>query len=1096
MPSARLHAYSPKHSQLIALGMILFVSGFCSLVYQVVWLREFRLIFGGATPAASAVLAVFMGGLGIGGAVLGRRVEKARSPGRFYAIIELGIAVTAALTPFVLALVRHLYIQSGGIQAMGLTVATLVQIGMTALVLGLPCFLMGGTLPAALKFGQSDADERRAMTAAFYGVNVAGAVSGAFIATFFMLGAGGNFLTLMTAAFLNLLISLLALALLKTPADAASLATAGPEASSATEPAAYLASPVRATPARFVSLAAFASGFVFFLIELVWFRMSIPLFGGSVFNFGIILAVALAGIGAGSLLYSYVLRHLRPSLLGFSVVSSLFAFAIILPFALGDSLAYASVLLNNFFQARSFWESVLGWSIISMVMVFPAAFFAGIQFPLLISLLGKGNPGIGAQLGRTYGWNTAGAVLGSLLGGFWMIPALSLPGCWRFCGAAAVGVAVLALILAVAQRGGSAAHRLASGKVLASLTLASVTLMLVFASDGPSAYWQHNPIGYGRARSFSGESYFLVRDEMQRKNRDIVRAYDGREASVALTATPEYAILTNGKSDSAALSDAPTTVMLGLTGAALHVGKLERVGVVGMGTGVTVGWLTQVADVGHIDVMELETSTWELSKFFKAVNFDAPNHPKVSLLQGDARELLLTRGPAYNLIVSEPSNIHRAGVANLYTREFYQSAASRMTPDALFCQWVQAYEIEPGSLHLVVATLRSVFPKIELWQTCNSDLLLVCAMNREPWNGASLAAKLRSEPFATALRRYWGTATLEGFLAHCLANQTHAEAMAMELPVLNTDAMNILELSFGQSLGTNSGGVLPAIWNKANASRACLPAVTGCQLDVKQWAREQLWRQFVCNEPICLPASPDASRPWDAALLAEEKQVQAVKANKVLPLGLAGAATTAARMIRVHRLATASDPAFPEAVKAIENDWPTEAVLFRGLHAFKSNDFRAAACLIVEGIHMTQQNPWVRITILAEAERILTLLIQHHRDALTDDSPAFFEVLSKPSAGGELGDGRAFILSILARHLPLPYKLRAVDAWGKFFPWNDALLLFRLDAWREAKHPDLPLAEKDFKDYLKQNNLREEDLRNAVQASAAGSPTQAGDEQR
>jgi len=648
----------------------------------------------------------------------------------------------------------------------------------------------------------------------------------------------------------------------------------------------------------------------------------------------------------------------------------------------------------------------------------------------------------------------------------------------------------------VAPRDSSAGRRLAAGRVLASLTLASVTLILVFASAGPSAYWQHNPIGYGRARSFSGEGYYLVRDEMQRKNREVVRAYDGREASVALTANPEYAILTNGKSDSAALTDAPTTVMLGLTGAALHVGKLDRVGVVGMGTGVTVGWLTQVAEVGHIDVMELEKSTWELSKYFKAVNFDAPNHPKVSLLQGDARELLLTRGPAYNLIVSEPSNIHRAGVANLYTREFYQSAASRMTPDALFCQWVQAYEIEPGSLHLVVATLRSVFPKVELWQTCDSDLLLVCAMNPEPWDAAALAAQLRNEPFATALRRYWGTATLEGFLSHCLANQAHAEAMAMELPVLNTDAMNILELSFGQSLGTKSGGVLPEIWNKANASRTCLPAVMGGRIDGKQWAREQLWRQFVFNEPICLPASPDASRPWDAALLAEEKQVQAVKANKVLPLELACAATTAARMIRVHRLATAGDPAFPEAVKAIEKDWPTEAVLFRGLNAFKSSDFSASARLLVEGIRMTQQNPWVRFSIMAEAEKNLTLLIEHHFAAFTDDCPAFFEVLSKPSAGGELGDSRAFILTILARHLPLPYKLRAVDAWGKFFPWNDALLLFRLDAWREARHSGLPLAEKEFGDFLKQNNLREEDLRNAVQASAAGDPTQSGDEQR
>ena len=78
---------------LVALAGIIFVSGFCSLAYQVVWLREFRLIFGGAAPAASAVLAVFMGGLGLGGLILGKRVEAAVHPGRWYAGIEAAITL-------------------------------------------------------------------------------------------------------------------------------------------------------------------------------------------------------------------------------------------------------------------------------------------------------------------------------------------------------------------------------------------------------------------------------------------------------------------------------------------------------------------------------------------------------------------------------------------------------------------------------------------------------------------------------------------------------------------------------------------------------------------------------------------------------------------------------------------------------------------------------------------------------------------------------------------------------------------------------------------------------------------------------------------
>lgn len=1072
MPTTGPRHAVPGSPQLLALGVILLVSGFCSLVYQVVWLREFRLIFGGATPAASAVLAVFMAGLGIGGAVLGRVAEKARSPGRFYAGIELGIAITAALTPFVLGLVRHLYIRTGGIQTMGLGMATLVQIGMTALVLGIPCFLMGGTLPAALKYGQTDADERRAITAVFYGVNVAGAVSGAFIATFFLLGKGGNFLTLMTAAFANLLIALVSFMVLKP------LRTGTPVTTDSGDVEAVAATPTSSmahgAPAGFIYVAAFVSGFVFFLVELIWFRMSIPLFGGSVFNFGIILSIALAGIGCGSLLYSYALRHLQPSLLGFAVVSALFAFSMMLPFALGDSLAYASVLLNNFFQARSFWESVLGWSMISMVMVFPAAFFAGIQFPLLISLLGKGNPGIGSQLGKTYGWNTAGAVLGSLLGGFWLIPALSLPNCWRFCGAMAILVTVAALVLAMLRRE-YAMHGMR--RAMAPLLLTLGTVMILFWARGPSAYWQHSPIGYGRAQSFYGGGSHLVKDEIRRINRNVVRAYDGREASVALTATPQYTILTNGKSDSSALGDAPTTVMLGLTGAALHHGKLDRIGVVGMGTGVTVGWLAQVENVGHIDVMELEKSTWELSKSFKSVNFDAANHPKVSLLHGDARELLLTRGPSYDLIVSEPSNIHRAGVANLYTREFYQSAASRMRPEGIFCQWVQAYETELGSLHLVVSTLRSVFQKVELWQTLNSDLLLVCSMNAEPWDGRALAENLRKQPFATALKRFWGTDTVEGFLAHCLANQSHAEDMAMELPVMNTDAMNMLELSFGKSLGKKRSDMLTEIWGNANAARKCLPAINGIQINASQWAREQLWRQFMFGEPVHLPAPLDAKLPWDAGLAAEQGYVQAMKTKTFVPGDGAFTGTASARIVRAQRLAESGSPAFPEVLKTVAADWPIEAVLLKGFHAYHNKNFREAAQLIVEGIRMTQTDPWVRASVMRDAESKFNVMLLEHNEALKDDYAAFFEVLSRPSASGALGDNQRSMLTEMSRDLPLAYKLRAVESWGSSYPWNDELLLFRLDAWREAKHPSLVLADKEFKAYLRQNDLREDEVR-------------------
>src|SRR5690349_17924180 len=88
------------------IAALLFGSGFCALVYQLGWTREFRLIFGASTAASAAVLAVFVGGLGLGGLLLGPRADRHKRPLLFYAQLETIIAISAALSPFLLSLVR------------------------------------------------------------------------------------------------------------------------------------------------------------------------------------------------------------------------------------------------------------------------------------------------------------------------------------------------------------------------------------------------------------------------------------------------------------------------------------------------------------------------------------------------------------------------------------------------------------------------------------------------------------------------------------------------------------------------------------------------------------------------------------------------------------------------------------------------------------------------------------------------------------------------------------------------------------------------------------------------------------------------------
>src|SRR5688572_22643032 len=129
---------SRSGARVLQVAPLLFASGACALIYQVGWLREMRLIFGASTAASAAVLAIFMGGLGIGSALLGRRVDRLGRPLNFYATLETGIAISAALTPLLVWAARGIYIAMGGSVVLGLGVATVVRLLLATFVLLIP----------------------------------------------------------------------------------------------------------------------------------------------------------------------------------------------------------------------------------------------------------------------------------------------------------------------------------------------------------------------------------------------------------------------------------------------------------------------------------------------------------------------------------------------------------------------------------------------------------------------------------------------------------------------------------------------------------------------------------------------------------------------------------------------------------------------------------------------------------------------------------------------------------------------------------------------------------------------------------------------
>ena len=197
-----------------------------------------RLVFG-ATAASAAVLAVFMGGLGLGGVLIGRRVDRHPRPLVLYAQLELLIALAAAATPSLVWIVRQAYVGLGGSVTLGVGGATVVRLLLTTLVLCLPTVLMGGTLPAAARAVESDDDPRRRRLGLLYGANTLGAVTGAFLATFVLLEMLGTHRTLWAACLVNALVGIVARkrAREQTLRDGDAPAPAAPDAAGAQAPA-------------------------------------------------------------------------------------------------------------------------------------------------------------------------------------------------------------------------------------------------------------------------------------------------------------------------------------------------------------------------------------------------------------------------------------------------------------------------------------------------------------------------------------------------------------------------------------------------------------------------------------------------------------------------------------------------------------------------------------------------------------------------------------------------------------------------------------------------------------------------------------------
>lgn len=1043
---------SPSFSRI---SLLVIGSGFCALVYQVAWLRLLRLIFGASTAASAAVLAIFMGGLGLGSLYLGRRADAERSPLAFYARLEMGIAISAAASPLVILLVRELNVALGGTAGLGPWAGTLVRLLLSAAVLGIPTFLMGGTLPAVARAVGRDTDESRRSVALLYGANTLGAVTGALVATFVSLELLGIRKSIWAASAVNLGVALAASAL------AWSHRSCDAEESGSPRPQAIGPESGRA-PVGFVLAAAAVVGFAFLLMELVWYRMLAPILGGSSYTFGLILAVALLGIGLGGLVYAAGSPSRRPTVSGFAGTCSLEALLLAVPLALGDRLAVLAMLLRPLGDA-SFSLLCATWAVITAVVVLPAAIVSGYQFPLLVALLGSGRRRLGREVGSAYAWNTAGAILGSVAGGFGLLPLLTALGVWRGVVILLIALAGVSVALSRPPRSGPARAWLRSAAIPAALGLLGLALA---SGPGPTAFWRHTPIGAGRMpAAFDGPNE--LRDLVAEHRRSLIWEADGVESAVALEGQAQYVFLINGKADGSALRDAPNMVMSVLIGAALHP-QPKRALVIGLGSGLSAGWLAEVDSIERVDVVELEPSVAEVARLCGPVNHDVLSHPKVNLVIGDGREFLLTTEGTYDLIFSQPSNPYRAGIASLFSREFYTGVDRRLNEGGLLLQWFQGYEVDAQVVRMAYATIGSVFPAVESWQVHENDLLLVAGREAPAHDLARIRSRLGREPFASALDWVWGVEGIEGFYSGYLGTPELA-AMLAELHRedgggLNSDDHPLMEFGFVRNLGREGLFHIDELRHLAETEGYDRPpglagGVSWSAVEDLRTVREVAWGG--------LPELPAGGA--DPAMTSRVRARRALRFGDLRQAFVDWSAQPLAPQSPLDRLllseasAEVADERSPELADELRARRPVDAEAVLARYDLRRGSLALASRHLLNVFESARDNPWVYPPTLARA---LTLA----------DEVAAADPVRGAELFGAMGESFAVRLveelrwrtrvKIASRLGDGARCVRALEDFEPHVPWEGKFLFDRFRCYRHAGHRLTERARRDVQRFL------------------------------
>lgn len=668
------------------------LSGLAALMYQVILQKLFSYLLGGALLSTTIVVAAYMTGLTLGGFLTAWFCDRlsARANLLLYASMELGIAVfgMSSLIAYRVYLDHQVALMAN--PAVVRLMSSVFFRSVFALMALLPMtVLMGATLPVlALGARAGTGDEARdgVRFTALYSANLLGGMAGVFLSAYLLMPYLGLWGATVIAALGNLGIVILVLRY-RTERE--------PKAYSARPAEAPAAAPeleeTREEPlgtANALALA-FLSGLIMFALELIWTHLLATVIGATVYAFANMLLAVFLGL--------YLAAHREEKRTGgaatplaYLVLWGSILLALSIPlYALFPLLFSVMGLFSPGFLPRE-----LARLLVAGVLIVPVGYLLSRIFPRLLAV-GVPREKRGRALGLLLSVNTFGCLLGLFVADFVLIPRIGSEHSLK-------GLAVLlALSALLVDRRGAQAKRFARGFVLAWPVLAIAAL--VIPSWPPSLLLSNRSTYFNLHAEGEFEPLLYLGEDAESGFVSVARRGDGT-----------LELRTNGKFQGDDREQMSAQYSFGYL-PALAAPRTGTAFIIGCGTGVSVRAL---ADAGFrkIDLAEISKPILHAARvYFRDANGAILEDPRVTVIHDDCRNALALAPYRYDVISVELSSIWFAGVANLYSADFYTMVHDKLAPDGVFQQWVQFHHIRLQDLYVVLNTVHQRFKYVGLW---------------------------------------------------------------------------------------------------------------------------------------------------------------------------------------------------------------------------------------------------------------------------------------------------------------------------------------------------------------------------------------------